>query len=287
VLPTVKFLGNEITRVILGDNPFIGNSYVPDMYPRQEMYDFYTADKVLEAFFKAEESGINAYMCLADPFLIRIYRQYRAEGGKMRIMFQTYPPIDLQTSLYQMMDCEPIAIYHQGSTLEEFLEEGKKEYLLERLEMIRSAGVYTGIATHVPEIVLEAERENWGVDFYMTCVYNYRNQRKGQPSSFFTKGDTPKYIVFYPEDPPKMYKIIQEINKPCIAFKIFAGGQVFNNKTPDEIPDVLESIYMEAFNNIKPNDIVCIGVYQKFTNQLQENAEAASRALNKLQQLTM
>jgi len=282
MIPTVEFLGNQITKVILGDNPFIGNSYIPDTYPRQEMYDFYTAEKVLEAFFTAEECGINTYMCLASPFLTRMFQQYKKEGGKMNIMFQTFPPMDLQANIYQMMDCEPIAIYHQGSTLEEFLEEGKKDYLLERLELIRSTGVYTGLATHVPEIVLEAERENWGMDFYMTCVYNYRNQRIGQPSSFFAKSDTPKYIVFYPEDPPKMYKVINEIEKPCIAFKIFAGGQVFNNKTPEEIPGVLETVYKEAFDNIKPNDLVCIGVYQKFSNQLKENTDAAIKVLNNM-----
>jgi len=280
MIPTAEFLGSQITRVILGDNPFIGNSYIPDKYPRQEMYDFYTAEKVLEALFMAEECGINTYMCIASPFLTRMYQQYKKEGGKMNIMFQTFPPMDLQANIYQMMECEPLAIYHQGSTLEEFLEEGKKEYLLERIEMIRSTGVYTGLATHVPEIVLEAERENWGIDFYMTCVYNYRNQRKGQPSSFFAKHDTPKYIVFYPEDPPKMYKVIKEINKPCIAFKIFAGGQVFNNKTEDEISGVLETVYKEVYDNIKPNDIVCIGVYQKFSNQLKENTDAAIKVLN-------
>ena len=279
MLPTVDFLGKQTTKLILGDNPFIGNSYVPDTYPRREMYDYYTAENVLKALFTAEENGINTYMAIANPFLIRMFRQYRSEGGKMQIMFQTYPPMDLQAGINLMMDCEPVAIYHQGSTLEEFLEAGRIDFVRERLELIRSTGVYVGLGTHVPEIVMQAENENWGMDFYMTCVYNYRNQRKGQPSSFFAKSDAPKYVVFYPEDPPKMYKVIQQINKPCVAFKIFAGGQVFNNKTPEEVPGVLENVYKEVFNNIKPNDVVCIGVYQKFKDQLKENAEIVKKVL--------
>ena len=280
MIPTVEFLGTQITRVILGDNPFIGNSYVPDTYPRKEMYDYYQADKVLEALFTAEENGINTYMALADNYLIRIFQQYRREGGKMNIMFQTCPPMDLQASIYHMMECEPIAIYHQGSTLEEYLREGKIDVLHKRLELIRSTGVYTGIGTHVPEIVLQAEHEGWGVDFYMTCLYNYQNQRKGEQSSFFT--NKPKYVVFYEEDPPKMYDVIKQVDKPCIAFKIFAGGQVFNNKTPEEVPGVLESVYNTVFRNIKPDDIACIGVYQKFKNQLKENAEIATKVLNNI-----
>ena len=276
-MKTAEFLGMPVSRVILGDNPFIGNSYIPDKYPRKEMFDYYQSDKVIEALFTAEENGINTYMALADNFLIRLFQQYRREGGKMRIMFQTWPSHDLQANIYQMMDCEPVAVYHQGSTLEEFLREDKKDILLKRLELIRSTGVYTGIGTHVPEIVLQAERENWGVDFYMTCLYNYQNQRKGEQSSFFT--NKPKYIVFYPEDPPKMYEVIRQVDKPCVAFKIFAGGQVFNNKTPEQIPGVLEAVYTDVFTNIKPGDVACIVVYQKFSNQIKENADAANKVL--------
>ena len=277
MLPTVDFFGTPVTRLFLGDNPFIGNSYVPDTYGREEMYDYYTAGNVLKALYTAEENGINTYMALANPFLVRMIRQYKKEGGKMNVMFQSYPPMDLEANINMMMECNPVAIYHQGSTLEEFLEAGDMDFVMKRLELIRSAGVKTGIGTHVPEIVLQAERENWGLDFYMTCVYNYRNQRKGQKSSFFS--NLPKYIVFYPEDPPKMYKVIRQVQKPCVAFKIFAGGQVFNNKTPEEVPAVLESVYKEVYDNIKPTDVACIGVYQKYKDQLKENADTVRKVL--------
>ena len=279
-MKTVEFLGIPMTKVILGDNPFIGNSYVPETYPRKEMFDYYQADKVINALFAAEENGINTYMALADNYLIRLFQQYRRDGGKMKIMFQTCPSTDLQANIWQMMECEPVAIYHQGSTLEEFLREGKKDILMKRLELIRSTGAYVGLGTHVPEILLQAERENWGMDFYMTCLYNYQNQRKGEQSSFFT--NKPKYIVFYPEDPPKMYEAIKQVQKPCIAFKIFAGGQVFNGKTPEEIPGVLKNVYSDVFGNIKPGDLACIGVYQKFKDQIKENAEIAEKVLNSM-----
>ena len=276
-MQTVDFFGHSISKVILGDNPFIGNSYVPDTYPRKEMYDYYQVDQVIDALFTAEENGMTTYMALADSYLIRMYERYRRQGGKMNIMFQTWPSHDLQANIWEMMKCEPIAIYHQGSTLEQFLREDKKDELMKRLELIRSTGVYTGLGTHVPEILLQAERENWGMDFYMSCLYNYQNQRKGEQSSFFT--NKPKYVVFYPEDPPKMYEAIRQVKKPCIAFKIFAGGQVFNGKTPEEVPGVLEAVFADVFTNIKPGDMACIGVYQKFKNQIKENAEIAKKVL--------
>ena len=60
---------------------------------------------------------------------------------------------------------------------------------------------------------------------------------------------------------------------------IFAGGQVFNGKTPEEVPGVLEAVFADVFTNIKPGDMACIGVYQKFKNQIKENAEIAKKVL--------
>ena len=280
MLPTIDFYGHKITRLLLGDNPFIGNSYVPDVYSRKEMYEYYTAENVYNAMFEAEANGINTYMAIADPFIVRMIRQYKKDGGKMNIMFQTYPPMDLKAMINLMMPCEPLAIYHQGSTLEEFYEEGRIDFLRERIELIRSTGVKTGLGTHVPEIILRAERDEWGMDFYMSCLYNYRNLRRGQQSSFYTGEE--KHLKFYPGDPPLMYEVIKKITKPCVAFKIFAGGQVFYNKTPEEVPGVVESVFTEVYSTIKPIDVACIGVYQKHKNQIKEDAEIAGKVLAKL-----
>jgi len=281
MLPTVEFLGKQVTRLTLGDNPFIGNSYVPDVYPRDEMYDYYTAENVLKAMYATEESGVNTFVAIASPFIIRMIRQYKKEGGKMNIIFQTFPTMDLQAGINMMMPCEPIGIYHQGSTLEEFYEEQGVEFLRKRLELIRSSGVKTGLGTHVPEIVLQSEREGWGMDFYMTCLYNYRNLRRGKQSSFYTGEE--KHVKFYPNDPPLMYEAIKQVQKPCIAFKIFAGGQVFYGKTEEEVPGVIEGVYTTVFNNIKPGDISCVGIYQKFKNQIKENADIAAKVLTNKQ----
>jgi len=280
MIKTVNFCGTEITRVILGDNPFTGHSYIHDIHSGDEMIDFYTAGKVLEALFEAEENGINAIMALADPFIIRMLRQYKNEGGKMKIMFQSYPPIDLEVNVAQMMKVDPYAIYHQGGSFDLLCEDEKYDEIQKRLGIIKSAGVKTGLGTHVPEVVLKAERENWGMDFYMTCLYNARRTQRGQQSGFIT--GKPKQLVFYPEDPPLMYDVIKKVNKPCIAFKIFAGGQIFIGKPEAEVPAIVESVFEDVFTNIKPQDIACIGIFQKFKNQIKENADAAKKVLGRL-----
>jgi hypothetical protein len=277
MIPKVDFFGTQVTRLVLGDNPFNGHSYIPDIYSGDEMIDYYTADNCIKTLFEAEENGIDTYIALGEPFVLRIIRQYRNEGGKMKIIFQTYPAIDLDTNLRMMEKCNPIAIYHQGGTADYMCETDQVDLLRSRIKLITDTGIPVGLGTHVPETVMRAEAENWGADFYMTCLYNARRTQRGEQSGFIT--GKPKYLVFYPEDRSLMFDVIKKVQKPCIAFKIFAGGQIFNDKSPEEIPAVVEAAFRETYANIKPNDLVCIGVFQKYKNQLKENVDIAKAIL--------
>jgi len=176
------------------------------------------------------------------------------------------------------MEYNPVGIYHQGGTLDYLDEEGKTDEIHERINLLRKTGVKVGIGTHVPETLLRAEKENWDVDFYMTCMYNARRTQRGEKSGFIT-GKT-KELVFYPEDPPFMSEAIKAVKKPCIAFKIFAGGQIFYGKNaPEEVSAAAENAIKYTFENIKPQDIICVGVYQKDKNQLKENADIVKKIL--------
>ena len=279
-LPLADFCGAKLSRLILGDNPFNGHSYVREVYDGGEMEDYYTAERCVAALFEAEANGITAYMALASPFILRVVRQYRNEGGAMKLLFQSYPAIGLEINIDQMMAYDPVAIYHQGGTFDLLCEEEKWDEIRARLELIRKTGVATGLGTHVPETVERAEREGWDVDFYATCLYNARRTRRGEQSGFIT--GKPKDLVFYPGDPPDMYRAIRNARKPCVAFKVFAGGQIFLNKDEAEIKKAAEAAITDAYENIKPGDLLCIGVFQRDKNQIAENAGFAKRALGRL-----
>ena len=277
MIPTVDFYGSNITRLILGDNPFTGHSYINHVHSGDEMMDYYTADKCVRALFCAEENGINAYLALASQFILRVIRQYKNEGGKMHILFQSYPATPLDTNIREMLACKPTAIYHQGGSFDYLVEQGKTDEIKSRLKMIRESGVLTGFGTHEPETVMRAESEGWDVDFYVTCLYNARKEQRGQQSGFIT-GKT-KELVFYPGDPPLMFDAIQSVKKPCIAFKLFAGGQIFLDKSEDKKREAAERAIADAYANIKPNDVACIGVFQKYTDQIRENTDTVKRLL--------
>jgi len=278
MLPTVDFCGAQVTRLTIGNNPFSGNSYITDIVSADDMMDYYTADKVVEALFDAENAGINTYQALACPFILRVIRQYRNLGGKMNLIFQSNSSIELSVSLRQILKWEPIAIYHQGAMTDNLVESGEIQKLKDNLKLIRDSGVKVGLATHVPETVLRSEQEEWDVDFYMTCLYNARNKNRRGETGYFN--DDGNRLVFYPEDRFLMYDVIKRVNKPCIAFKLLAGGQVFYGKTPEEYPKVISDVFTETYQNIKPGDIATIGVYQKNRNQIRENAEILKTVLN-------
>lgn len=277
MIPQVDFFGTAVSRLTLGDNPFNGHSYIRQVHTGEEMMDYYTADVCVRTLFQAQEYGINTCIPLGDPFSLRVIRQYRHAGGTMNLIFQSYPPIDLAVNLQQMLAYKPIAIYHQGSTADYMVESNQTDQLRQRIKLIKDTGLPAGLGTHEPATVLRAEAESWGADFYMTCLYNARKTQRGQQSGFIT--GKPKELVFYPDDPPVMFDAMRQAKKPCIAFKVFAGGQLFQNKPSEQVPALVESAFRQTYRNIKPTDVACIGVFQKHKDQLRENATIAGRIL--------
>ena len=269
---TVDFFGHKVSKLIVGDNPINGHSYIEDEITGQEMKEFYTSEKIKEALFKMEEHGYNTMLPLADPYMIRILQEYQREGGRMQFIFQPYMPMDQDVSMRQMMSINTIGVYHQGTTTDYLYESGQCEKIVAMIEKYHSMGIPVGLGTHRPDVIETSEREGWNVDFYLACMQNARRGREGERSGFIT-GKTKAHIVFYPEDRPVMLETLKKVSKPIIAFKLFAGGQMFIGKNEKEKREVIKNVYDEVFISLKPNDMGAIGVFQRDTDQIKENSE--------------
>ena len=46
---TVNFFGHQVSKLIIGDNPINGHSYIEDKIPGREMKEYYTAERIKEA----------------------------------------------------------------------------------------------------------------------------------------------------------------------------------------------------------------------------------------------
>ena len=269
-MQTTNFCGHKISRLILGDNPFNGYTYIADDLSVDELLDYHTEEHMIESFMEAERCGINTMVPMADPFVLRAIRHYQQRGGKMNLIFQPYMAVDLGMNINMMKKANPIGIYHQGTTTDNLYETGQVHQIRENLKRIRESGVLVGLGTHRPDVIELAEEEGWDVDFYMACLQNARLSRKGVPGSYIT-GETKQDLLFFPEDRAIMLDLISRVDKPCIAFKIFAGGQVFHRKPESETPHIIKEVYREVFSKLKPCDVAAIGVYQGRKNQIEEN----------------
>jgi hypothetical protein len=71
---------------------------------------------------------------------------------------------------------------------------------------------------------------------------------------------------FPASDPERMCGALRSVDKPCIGFKIMAASR--NCKTPSDV----ENAFRYAFENIKDGDVVDVGMFPKYKNQVAENA---------------
>jgi len=268
----VDFFGHKLTKLIIGDNPMTGHSYIEDKITGKEMKTYYNAETLKKTFHYIEKIGFNAMLPLADPYMVRLFSEYQNEGGNMKFIWQPYMPMNQQVSMWQLQELNTIGIYHQGTTTDNLYETGRIEKIKENIKMWREMGVPVGLASHYPEVIERCEEENWGADFYLASMHNARRGREGEPSGFFS-GKTKAHVVFYPEDRAVMLNTLKHIDKPIIAYKIFAGGQLFLKANPEEKRQLIKDTYDEVFSVLKPNDLAAIGVFQRDRDEVKENYE--------------
>ena len=272
MLPVINLGNTQITRLVIGGNPFSGNSHVSRQLDA-EMMDFFTCDKIKKTLFRCIESGINAVQLRGDKHIIRILREFRLEGGKLHWIAQTTPEsFSFDSNVKQMADAGAVAIYHHGTVTDSLFKEGNYTEIKRRLEVIRKTGLPVGLGTHMPQIMEYAEENKWDIDFYMACVYNL--SRIERVSSSIT-GKANEEEPFFEEDIPVMYETIRKVNKPCIAFKILGATRRCQNQ------ETVKAAFIEAFKNIKETDMVNVGVYPKNIDQVCLNAGYAEEGIKK------
>ena len=78
------------------------------------------------------------------------------------MIFQPFPPVPVEINVRQMKACDPLAVYHQGTTTDGLCEAGKTDVLRDNIKKLRDLGRPVGLGTHVPETILRSEDEDWG-----------------------------------------------------------------------------------------------------------------------------
>ncbi len=262
-LPTVPFGPTRVSRLIVGGNPFSGNSHYSSALS-EEMADYYSADRIVNTLLRCQNLGITAMQSRADRHLMRVLREYRNRGGTMAWIGQTASELaDLPGNVRQIADMGAIAAYHHGSRTDKLWAEGRIDELVPLLRCMRDQGLQVGLGTHIPEVIDYAEEKGWDVDFYMACLYNLN--RTPRDGAIVAGGAAAEHDLFLDEDREAMARRILATRKTVLAFKVLAA----NRKTAT--PAGTREAFRWAYAHIKPTDALVVGVFPKYRDQVREN----------------
>ena len=244
-LPHVHIGDLEVTRLIVGGNPFSAISHQSGERDK-EMRDYYTTARIKQTLRQCEDAGINTFCGRVDNHIMRMLNEYWKEGGKILWLAQTAPEHrSLEENIHQAARAGASAIYIQGGTADDACQKGRLEELGRALALIRSLGLPAGIAGHDPDTHRRARELELGAQFHMVCFYNLTGRRGridvADPAERYQAGD-----------PAKAAALIRELAKPCLAYKVLGAGR----RDPREA-------FTYAFENIKPTDAVVFGVFTK------------------------
>ena len=266
-VPKMKFGGVEISRMVLGVNPFYGFAHYNNNFGTV-MKEWYTQDRVCDVMHQANRFGINAFNYVHLGRAPEDWARFVAEGGKMHLIIQVTAGVDPAMLVKTM---KPLALQRQGEVVDTAYHSGDLASVKEWCKQVRDLGVMVGVGTHIPEVIARIEEENWDVDFYSGCVYNRRRTPEEWAKVLNGEALEMPGDAYLKTDPPRMYKVIRQTRKPCFAFKILAAGRIADAG--------IERAFRTAFSSIKPTDGIYVGVFPRVKDEVRENVEIVHRIL--------
>ncbi len=237
-MPMIRLGHVEVSRLILGSNPFFGYAH-RDGDLGQQMREYYTDQRIIQVLDEAAALGVTAVAAPPSPEWIRVFNKYRDQGGKLStwIAQPHGSPKKMKEEIDACAKGGARAVFIQGHRVEEQFE--KKTFGVVRawLEHIQSHGMAAGMASHRPDIHPIAEKEGFPTDFYFQC--------------FFRVDKHPENYALECRD--HAVETIRSITaKPVVAYKILGAARL----APEEA-------FAYAFKHIAAKDGVCVGIYNK------------------------
>ena len=260
MLPTMKIGDIDVTRLIVGSNPFTGKSHL-DNATDADMKDYFTEEQVFAMFKRCEDAGINAVQSRGSMPVMGMVDRYRKSGGKLLWLAQTGKNFStFDEELDELMKYSPAAVCIHGELSDELYLDGKIDLLKELLEKVKRKNIPAGICAHFPEVLAYAEENGLAPDYYMASLYNLSQPDRSHDVN-------PEGERFEDSDIPKMYEVIRSLSAPTIALKILGAGRRCSDQTE------VRNAFIEAFSSMKQGDGVLVGMFDKYVDQTRLNAE--------------
>ena len=244
-MDAVKIGDVEVSRFLLGGNPFSGFSHQSPERDR-EMMHYYTTARIKETLFQAEKLGLTGVVARADHHVMRFLMEYWDEGGHLQWFAQTCPGVGpTEMCVRRAFQGGAKACHIHGGVMDYLYAQKKTDEAKRSVELIHERGLPAGVAGHSTEVFEWAE-ENLDCDYYMCCYYN-PTRRDENPEH--VRGAAEK---FREEDRRSMVELIRRLSKPVIHYKILAAGR----NDPEEA-------FRFSARAMRREDLVCAGVFTR------------------------
>ena len=275
LLPTVALGPSRVTRLIVGGNPLYGYSHFNNQYD-QHMLEWFTDERVVKLLVDCEKAGINTWQSNYDSRVPRQFPRMREAGCKIQWICLAAPwdvepnaPRTPQSILDGMLKCadiaaklKPIGISHHGWATDMLWRAGKLDLIQTFVNKVHDLGIPAGISTHNPAILEALDAKGWANEFYMAS-FHYLSRR---PEEYKKElGVVPVGETYLSDDPEKMCKVVRQVRKTCLVYKLLAAGRKCGS--PEEVRQALDF----AYRNIKPTDAAIVGMYPRYSDQISEN----------------
>jgi hypothetical protein len=257
MLPTVDFCGLEVTRLVIGANPFGGFSH-QNAERDAEMVAYHTPERIRETWDRAEAAGINTMVTNNEtPHVLQSVKDYLAGGGPLQWIAQLTdrPYGSMIAALDDAVQIGAKAAYFHGGLVDGLYASRDDAPLREWADHARSLHLPIGVAGHAPPV------HDWVaslgvVDFHVVCFFNCGSLHAGQGQRFRLADVAPAA------------ECVRRLDKPCIAYKVMGAGRI-------DAAMALEY----AFEHIKPGDVVNVGMYRGDKDDMVEEDVALVRAI--------
>ncbi len=261
-LPSIKLGDHSVSRILAGFNPVGGYSYLgPHM--DAHMKEYFTVENTTQFLLRCFEVGINTQQFDPTPLMIEVLGKVREKAPGMKFLCLHSSNSRWGTVPEVAKSSRPFAMSHHGGVTDTLFREGKQEQVHDYVKAVHDQGLLAGISAHNPENIRRIADAGWENDFFMTC-FHYLTRYNDHPED----KNKDKYFgkPFSTSDPVEMTRVVREVDKPCLGFKILAAGRAGFSRNG------VEEAFKFAFENIKKTDGVIVGMYPRFKDEMAENA---------------
>jgi hypothetical protein len=257
-LPIVDFCGIRVSRLIIGANPFAGFSH-QNARRDEEMKSWHTPDRIRETWERAWAAGINTMITNnSTRHVVQTVKEYLHDGGSLQWIAQMSARAyhNMEEAIDDAVAIGASAAYIHGGDIDKLFENCDSETLTRWVEHAQSVGLPIGVAGHSPKA------HDWVdsldlVDFHVVCFFNCGSVHNGKGERFSLP------------DAVAAAACCRRISRPCIGYKIMGAGRIDPRMA-----------FEHAFENIKPGDVVNVGMHRGDKDgMVEENADLVREIL--------